>query len=399
MEPNLLASLPSSPLAALAAAFVAGLLSVATPCVLPMVPITLGTLGITRATSRGRAVLTAAAYMAGIVLTFTVLGVAFALTGRMLGSLLAHPATAIILATVFVAMALSSFGALPFRLPGAVTQLAAKIGGRGPLGAFAAGLVAGFIAAPCIGPVLAAILSYVSTTRDAYFGAALLAAYGTGFGLPFLAVGAFALRLPKSGRWMEAIKGYFGIALLAGAFWFLRGAFPVLRSPASLAYGLLLAAGGTAVYVLVASLREPLARDRWIRAACALGATAGAVLAINAIMVQPLAWCAESPERSCVPAACSAHQRTIVLFTAAWCPSCHELEHGALADPRVRERLQSYGTVIVDVDANPELAEQAGIRGIPTMFVLGEDCRPVARIVGNMPASDLLEMLDRVETQ
>ena len=399
MDHNLLASLPSSPLAALAVAFVAGLLSVATPCVLPMVPITLGTLGITRATSRGRAVLTAAAYMSGIVLTFTVLGVAFALSGRMLGSLLAHPATAIILATIFVAMALSSFGALPFRLPNAVTQAAAKIGGRGPLGAFAAGLVAGFIAAPCIGPVLAAILSYVSTTRDAFFGAALLAAYGIGFGLPFLAVGAFALRLPKSGRWMDAIKGFFGIALLAGAFWFLRGAFPVLRSPASLPYGLLLAVGGTAVYVLVASLREPLARDRWIRAACALGATAGAVLAINAIMVQPLAWCAESPQHSCLPAACGSHQRTIVLFTATWCPACHELENGTLTDPRIRERLQGYGTVIVDVDENPDLAGQAGISGIPTMYVLDGSCQPSARIVGAVPPDELLRMLDRIESR
>ena len=194
-----------------------------------MVPITLGTLGVTRATTRGRALLTAAAYMAGIVLTFTVLGTAFALSGRMLGSLMAHPATAIALAALFIALALSSFGLINFRLPDRLTQAAAKIGGHGPLGAFAAGLVAGVIAAPCIGPVLAAILTYVSTTRDALWGAALLASYGAGFGLPFLIVGAFALRLPKSGPWMEAVKGLFGIALLLGAYWFLRGAFPALR--------------------------------------------------------------------------------------------------------------------------------------------------------------------------
>ncbi|HTM68021.1 MAG TPA: cytochrome c biogenesis protein CcdA [Candidatus Binatia bacterium] len=400
MQDHILAALlPSSPLAALAAAFVAGLLSVATPCVLPMVPITLATVGITRATSRGRAFLTAAAYMAGIVLTFTALGVAFALSGRMLGSLLSHPATAIVLAALFVAMALSSFEVLPFRLPNAVTQLASKVGGHGPPGAFAAGLVAGFIAAPCIGPVLAAILSYVSTTRDAVFGAALLASYGIGFGLPFLVVGAFALRLPKSGPWMTAIKGFFGIVLLAGAFWFLRGAFPVLRAPASLVYGLMLGIGGIAIYALVASMRERPAGSRWLLPVSALAATLGAALAINAVMVQPLEWCAESPQRSCMPAACAAHRRTIVLFTAAWCPACRELEHHTLADPRVRERLQNYGTIIVDVDRNNDLAESANISGIPTMIVLDESCQGVARIEGAIPPGQLLRALDRIENR
>ena len=395
MESTLLAALPSSPLAALFAAFVAGLLSVATPCVLPMVPITLGTVGVTRATSRGRAVLTAAAYMAGIVLTFTTLGVAFALTGRMLGSLLAHPATALALAALFALMALSCFGALPFALPGAVTNAAAKVGGRGPLGAFAAGLVAGFIAAPCIGPVLAAILSYVSTTRDAFFGAALLASYGVGFGLPFLIVGAFALRLPKSGPWMEAVKGIFGIALLAGAFWFLRGAFPALRSPASLGWGLAFALGGAASYAVLASRRDQPASGKVLKPVSALGALLGAALAINAIMAVPVTWCQESPQNSCVPAACASNRRTIVLFTAAWCPACHELESNTLADPLVRERLANYGTVMVDVDRNPELSE--GVAGIPTMIVLDDQCRTIGRITGNVPRDEFLRILDQLE--
>ncbi|HSD12311.1 MAG TPA: cytochrome c biogenesis protein CcdA, partial [Patescibacteria group bacterium] len=334
MDPHtLLATLPTTPLAALAAAFIAGLLSVATPCVLPMVPITLGTLGVTRATSRGRAVLTAGAYMAGIVLTFTALGVTFALTGRVFGSLLSSPVTAVALAAVFVALALSSFGLIGFRLPTALTQAAAKIGGSGPPGAFAAGLVAGVIAAPCIGPVLAAILSYVSTTRDAVFGAALLAAYGTGFGLPFLVVGAFALRLPKSGRWMDAVKGLFGIALLAGAFWFLRGAFPVLRGAASVPFGAVLAAAGLITFVALASLRSPMRHDRLLKTGSALIAFAGVALLMNAALAPRLRWCEETPAGACLPQTCHGHRITVVVFTAAWCPYCHELENRTLADP------------------------------------------------------------------
>lgn len=394
---SLFAALPAAPLAALAAAFLAGLLSVATPCVLPMVPITLGTLGVTRAASRGRAVLIAAAYMSGIVLTFTALGITFALTGRMLGSLLASPVTAVALASVFVALALSSFGLIGFRLPSALTQAASRIGGSGPLGAFAAGLVAGVIAAPCIGPVLAAILSYVSTTRDAVFGAALLAAYGTGFGLPFLAVGAFALRLPKSGRWMDAVKGVFGIALLAGAFWFLRGAFPALRGPGSLAIGASAAAAGVIAFVAIACLRDPPASARFLKPVAALFAVAGAALAMNAALAPRLQWCEETPAGACMPRVCRAHRITIVVFTAAWCPACHELEGRTLADPRVKARLQDYGTVLVDVDENPELARAAGITGIPTMFFLDDGCEAFARATGYRDVDDFLGMLDQVE--
>lgn len=394
---SLLATLPVNPVAALAAAFIAGLLSVATPCVLPMVPITLGTLGISRASSRGRAVLTAGAYMAGIVLTFTALGICFALTGRMLGSLLAHPATAIALATVFTVLALSSFGLIAFRLPAPLTQAAAKVGGAGPAGAFAAGLVAGIIAAPCIGPVLAAILSYVSTTRDAAFGGALLAAYGTGFGLPFLVVGALALRLPKSGPWMDAVKGVFGIALLAGAFWFLRGAFPALRTPGSLALGTPLAAGGIAAFAVAACLRRPPAAARFLKPVAAAVAVAGAALAMNAALAPRLRWCEETPAGACLPSVCRAHRITVVVFTAAWCPACHELEGRTLADPCVKARLQDYGTVLVDVDENPELARAAGITGIPTIYFLDGDCRAFARATGYRDVDDFLGMLDQVE--
>jgi thiol:disulfide interchange protein DsbD len=395
--PSLLATLPTNPLAALAAAFIAGLLSVATPCVLPMVPITLGTLGVTRAASRGRALLTAGAYMAGIVLTFTALGVCFALTGRMLGSLLAHPATAVAIAAIFVALALSSFGLIGFRLPQALTQAAAKVGGSGPAGALAAGLVAGFIAAPCIGPVLAAILSYVSTTRDAAFGAALLAAYGTGFGLPFLVVGAFALRLPKSGPWMDAVKGAFGIALLVGAFWFLRGAFPALREPGSVAIGAGLGAAGFIAFAAAASFRRLRSAAAFVKPLAAVLAVAGAALAINGALAPRLQWCEETPDGVCMSRVCREHRITIVVFTASWCPACHELEGRTLADPRVKERLREFGAVLVDVDRNPELARTAGVSGIPTMYFLDDRCEAFARAVGYRDAGDFIEMLNRIE--
>lgn len=399
MDLATLTTLPADPLLALGAAFLAGLLSVATPCVLPMIPMTLAAIGITKTTSRGRAVLNAAAYMIGITLTFTALGVAFALSGMMLGSLLAHPATAIAVAAIFVAMAVSCFGWYSMRVPGPLMNAAAKIGGRGPLGALAAGLVAGVIATPCIGPVLAAILSYVSVTRDAVWGAALLASYGIGFGLPFLAVGAFALRTPKSGPWTEAVKGVFGIALLVGAFWFLRGAFPALRGFGSVHNGLVAVSVGTIAYVALISLRERTSAVRAWAAASALLATVGGAFIINATLVTQLRWCNETPEGACLPAVCEANRRTIVLFTAEWCPACHELESTTLVDPRVTERLSGYGTVLVDVDRNPELASQANVSGIPTMLVLDNQCRAIGGLQGYRDPDDFIAALDQIEAR
>lgn len=399
MDLESLTTLPADPLLALGVAFLAGLLSVATPCVLPMIPMTLAAIGITKTTSRGRAVLNAAAYMAGIVLTFTSLGVAFALSGVMLGSLLAHPATAIAVAAIFVAMAASCFGWFSLNVPGPIMNAAAKIGGKGPLGALAAGLVAGVIATPCIGPVLAAILSYVSVTRDAAWGAALLAAYGIGFGLPFLAVGAFALRTPKSGPWTEAVKGVFGIALLVGAFWFLRGAFPALRGFGSVQNGLVAVSVGVIAYVALTALKD---RTRAVRAWAAVSAalaTVGGAFIINAALVQQLRWCNETPEGACLPATCQANARTIVLFTAEWCPACHELESTTLVDPRVSARLDGYGTVLVDVDRNPDLAAQANVSGIPTMIVLDGECRAIGGLQGYRDADDFIDALDQIESR
>ena len=383
---------------ALLLVFAAGLLSVATPCVLPMVTITLGTLGVTKTTSRGQAALRSACYLAGIVITFTALGLFFSLTGQVFGSFLGLPAVNIAIAAVFVLLAAGSFELYEPRLPGFIASRLAGRGGRGWIGALAAGLVAGFIAVPCIGPVLAGILAFVAVGRDAVWGAILLAAYALGFGLPFFLVGVFALRLPRSGPWVRAVKSVFGLALLLAAFWFLRAVFPILRAPASMNIGIALLGLG----LVLGAIHLHFDGDWRAKTRKLVGIKlfiAGGILILNhVLLIQGNGWCHQGPGRDCLAETCAANRTTMVVFSAKWCPYCQMLEKETLADPQVQRAIAKYGRVYVDTDENPDLSEANEIRGIPAILFFDGSCRPTTnRIVGFVTSAELLEFLEKLE--
>src|SRR3954470_2998592 len=209
-------------------AFTAGLLTALTPCVYPMIPITISIFGAKTGVSRGRALALATFYVAGIAVMFGALGTVFALLGKAFGTFLANPWVIVPLAVFFVAMGLSMFGAFELALPTALQDRLSRVGGRGFGGAFLMGLVGGIIAAPCTGPPLAGILAYVATTRDAVRGFLLMATYAGGIGIPFWAIAGFSMSLPRSGRWMESVKSVLGIALIAAALYYLKNVVPSL---------------------------------------------------------------------------------------------------------------------------------------------------------------------------
>lgn len=399
MDLNFQNALSQGSVAAALVAFVAGLLSVATPCVLPMVSITLGILGVNKAASRGRAVLTSLCYAAGIIVTFTGLGIFFGLSGGLFGSYLGHPAVSIALAVIFLVLAANAFELFVVGLPQPLMRLVSRAGGPSFPGAFAAGLGAGFIAAPCIGPVLLGILAFVTTTKNALAGALLLAAYGLGFALPFIVVGAFALRLPVKGALLSGVKSLFGIALILGSFWYLREALPALRQPRGLAIGLPLIVLGLLLGALHKSFHDPGWRAKLRKSLGVAAAVIGGALLINtAIHHQATAeWCLEKPGNSCLQTTVADNDLTIVVFGASWCPWCEELEKGTLKDTRVVARLRDHGKVFVDTDANRDLAKAAGIQGIPTVAFLDRTGRELGRFSGYVDVDDFLKILDAVE--
>ena len=207
--------------------FVAGLLTSLTPCVYPMIPITLSILGTqVIGQSQWRGFLISLSYVLGIGISYASLGVMVAKTGSLFGSILANPFVITSIAILFLLIGLGMYGVFEIQTPQWISKkLDRHKTRRGLKGAFFAGLISGIVTNPCIGPVLIGILTYVSQTQDIFLGFSLLFTFAMGLGVLFLLLGTFSQCLnwlPSSGPWMEGIKFFFGTTMVAMAFYYLH---------------------------------------------------------------------------------------------------------------------------------------------------------------------------------
>jgi thiol:disulfide interchange protein DsbD len=314
-------------------AFGVGFLTSLTPCVYPMIPITLAIFGARgENVSKGRAIALATAYVGGMGLTYAALGVTMALVGKAtdFGSQLHSPWVVFPLIALFLALALSMFGAFELALPSGIQAKLNQVGGKGFGGAFGMGLVGGLIAAPCTGPFLIGLLGFVSTTGNAVGGGALLFTYALGMGVLFWVLAAVARSLPKSGGWMESVKSAGGIGLVFAAIYYLKPFVPALRHIAVPAYWYLFAAiavgiGGILAGALRLSFHGDL-KEKLRKAAAVTMVLAGAV-GIWTWKLTPkhrLPWL--SDEQAAFAKARAEHKGVLVDFAASWCIPCDELE-------------------------------------------------------------------------
>lgn len=207
--------------------FVAGVLTSLTPCVFPLIPITLAVLGSRRPSGgRYQGLVMSLSYVLGMATTYACLGVIAASTGALFGQFLGHPVVAIALAILFIYLALAMIDIVHLQTPLAVvTKLHLPQTRGGFFGAYLAGLLAGVVASPCVGPILAAILTFVAQTQNRLLGFGLLFTFAFGMGQLFLALGTFtSLRkyLPKSGPWMNAVKYIFALTFIGLAIFYLK---------------------------------------------------------------------------------------------------------------------------------------------------------------------------------
>ena len=206
-----------SPLA-YAVAFLGGIFVSFTPCVYPVLPVTVGYIGSRGGGSRRRAFLLSAAFAVGMALTYAALGMAAGLSGSVFGEATSHPLAYLLLGNVCILLALSMFDV--FRLP--TPAILARAGGTGSApggmgGAFVVGMLSGLVIGPCTAPVLGGLLLYVGASGHPVFGATLLFTFALGMGLPVVALGTFAgllTNLPKAGAWTVKVQRAFGILLL-----------------------------------------------------------------------------------------------------------------------------------------------------------------------------------------
>jgi len=376
-------------------AFTAGFLTSLTPCVYPMIPITISVFGGRGGVRRAHAVALATLYVAGIATMFGTLGTTFALLGRAFGTFLANPWVVVPLALFFFSMAASMFGAFDLALPSGLQQRLARVGGRGFLGAFLMGLVGGLIAAPCTGPPLAGILAYVATTRDGVRGFLLLATYAAGIGVPFWAIAGFSLHLPKSGAWMEGVKSVFGIALAVAGLYYLRVVFPPLtqvtgRSAGFLAVAVAVAGIGLLLGAVHLSFHAG-ARTR-VRKAIGIALTVGGVFAsINYTLTPKIALQWLHTEAAGLAHARVRGKPVVMDFTADWCLPCREYEVSVFARPEVADLLEDFVLVKIDLtredqdDALPALKDRYGVSTLPAVRFLAPGGQIVGRVDNLVP--------------
>ena len=405
------ALLAEGSLLAFGVAFAGGVLTSLTPCVYPLIPITVSIFGARKAGARSEAIALSALYVLGIAAMYSALGAGAALTGKAFGSVMQNPWVIGFVALVLATMAASMFGAFELALPSSLQARLNTVGGAGRAGAFAMGLVSGIIAAPCTGPVLAAALAFVAAKGSVAYGIGIMFTYALGMGLLFFLIGAFSISLPKSGAWMETVKSVFGVALLAAAGVFLKDALPALRPAFSAARGAaFVAAGVAAVGVLLGALDGRFGAGAVERAAKVAGVAllvGGIVYAAGAANARErarsaahLAWIGSEPEAI---ALAKAEGRPVIIdFWAEWCTACKELDKIAWSDPRVRAEASRFVTVKLDgTDDSPAfqaLSAKYGVVGMPSVvFIDGHGREVPERVTGAIGPDEMLSHLHAVD--
>ncbi len=380
--------------------FVGGVALNLTPCVYPLIPVTVSYFGGRAAGEdgyRGRLFLHGLCYLAGLATTNSALGVFAALSGGLVGSLLQSATVLMTLSAVLLAFAASLFGFWELRLPAGLTQAAVR-SHSGYFGSLFMGLTLGVVAAPCIGPFALGLLTWVAGIGDPLLGFVVFFVLSLGLGLPLFILAVFSgqlQRLPRAGEWMLWVRKLMGWVLVAMAAHFSR---PVLPEIAGVLLPAAVAAAAGLHLGWIEKSRAAFRAFPWIRAAAGITGLALSVFLIAAWAARgpSVDWKAYSEET--LNEARARRKPVILDFYAAWCAPCRELDETTLRDPAVVSAARE-GFVMVKVDLTSgggplqdRLLLQHAVKGVPTVVFLDADGneRRDLRLVDYAPPAEFL---------
>ena len=354
--------------------FLGGLALNLTPCVYPLIPITISFFGGVDASRRGKTFWKALAYVLGIAVTYSILGVVAALGGGLFGALLTHPAVLIGIAVVLVGLSLSMFGVYEFRLPSGLMNAAGQTK-SGIIGSLFMGLTMGIIAAPCVGPLVIGLLTYVAMRQSVVLGFFMFFTLSMGLGFPYLFLAMFSSRitsLPRSGAWMVGVRVIFGLILIAMALYFLQ---PLLG-----AWGDILIAAflfGAGVYLIIDKNGNDARTFFIIKQIIAI-----ALMAVAAWLIIPaesetenrIDWVHPTTDQE-LDSAIQTGKPAMIDFYADWCIPCKEMDRFTFSHEDVIERSKSYTMIKVDLtrekgEFEKSVQQRFRIKGVPTYLFI-----------------------------
>jgi thiol:disulfide interchange protein DsbD len=383
----------------LLAVLLGGLALNLTPCVYPLIGVTIAYFGNQGGGPRKIAVL-AVIYVLGIALTFSLAGVAVALSGGLFGAALQNPLVLIAIASMLLVLAASSFGMFSLQPPQWLMQRAG-VARPGYLGSLVMGLGMGVVAAPCIGPIVLGLLLMVERSASPIFGFALFFTLAMGLGLPYIALALAAghiRSLPRSGEWLAWIEQLFGFVLVGLALYFLD---PVVRGWTMRIMPYYAAAAGIFLGFITPAGRQwrPFLVFR-----SALGALSLAALVwmLTFSAAKPAAQLAFDPYDVAILNQARAAKKPVVIdFSASWCVPCREMVRTTFRDPAVIEAASHFVRLQADItdrnNRNTQLALQYAVRGVPTTVFIDKHGRILKREVGYLNSRRFLNDLREVD--